>query len=55
MFSMVQVNRIYLIFNPVHFLVDSSELKKQNKTLIKVYAINKEDALQRIFRQYQKS
>lgn len=24
MFSMVQVNRIYLIFNPVHFLVDSS-------------------------------
>jgi len=31
------------------------QLKKQNKTLIKVYAINKEDALQRIFRQYQKS
>ena len=26
MFSMVQVNRIYLIFNPVHFLVDSSEV-----------------------------
>ena len=26
MFSMVQVNRIYLIFNPVHFLVDSSEI-----------------------------
>ena len=26
MFSMVQVNRIYLIFNPVHFLVDSSVL-----------------------------
>ena len=25
MSSMVQVNRIYLIFNPVHFLVDSSE------------------------------
>ena len=25
MFSMVQVNRIYLIFNPVHFLVDSSD------------------------------
>ncbi len=25
MFSMIQVNRIYLIFNPVHFLVDSSE------------------------------
>ena len=23
-FSMVQVNRIYLIFNLVHFLVDSS-------------------------------
>ena len=22
---MVQVNRIYLIFNPVHFLVDSSD------------------------------
>lgn len=30
MFSMVQVNRIYLIFNPVHFLVDSSELIKIN-------------------------
>ena len=27
MFSMVQVNRIYLIFNPVHFLVDSSVIK----------------------------
>ena len=27
MFSMVQVNRIYLIFNPVHFLVDSSGIK----------------------------
>ena len=25
MFSVIQVNRIYLIFNPVHFLVDSSE------------------------------
>ena len=24
MFSVIQVNRIYLIFNPVHFLVDSS-------------------------------
>ena len=23
---MIQVNRIYLIFNPVHFLVDSSVL-----------------------------
>ncbi len=26
MFSVIQVNRIYLIFNLVHFLVDSSEL-----------------------------
>ena len=26
MSSVIQVNRIYLIFNPVHFLVDSSEL-----------------------------
>ena len=25
MFSVIQVNRIYLIFNPVHFLVDSSD------------------------------
>ena len=25
MFSVIQVNRIYLIFNLVHFLVDSSE------------------------------
>ena len=24
MSSVIQVNRIYLIFNPVHFLVDSS-------------------------------
>lgn len=24
MFSVIQVNQIYLIFNPVHFLVDSS-------------------------------
>ena len=23
---MIQVNRIYLIFNPVHFLVDSSDI-----------------------------
>ena len=23
---MIQVNRIYLIFNPVHFLVDSSDM-----------------------------
>ena len=29
MFSVIQVNRIYLIFNPVHFLVDSSEFRKQ--------------------------
>ena len=26
MFSVIQVNRIYLIFNPVHFLVDSSDI-----------------------------
>ena len=26
---MVQVNRIYLIFNPVHFLVDSSDMKSK--------------------------
>ena len=26
MSSVIQVNRIYLIFNPVHFLVDSSEI-----------------------------
>lgn len=25
MSSVIQVNRIYLIFNPVHFLVDSSD------------------------------
>ena len=31
MFSMVQVNRIYLIFNLVHFLVDSSVIKKRKK------------------------
>ena len=30
MFSMIQVNRIYLIFNPVNFLVDSSEEKYEN-------------------------
>jgi hypothetical protein len=35
MFSMVQVNRIYLIFNPVHFLVDSSEIKIKIKIQIK--------------------
>ena len=27
MSSVIQVNRIYLIFNPVHFLVDSSDPK----------------------------
>ena len=27
MSSVIQVNRIYLIFNLVHFLVDSSEIK----------------------------
>ena len=27
---MIQVNRIYLIFNPVNFLVDSSEEKYEN-------------------------
>ena len=26
MSSVIQVNRIYLIFNPVHFLVDSSDI-----------------------------
>ena len=29
MSSVIQVNRIYLIFNHVHFLVDSSETKKE--------------------------
>ena len=28
MSSVIQVNRIYLIFNPVHFLVDSSDMKE---------------------------
>ncbi len=29
MFSVIQVNRIYLIFNPVHFLVDSSDFMRK--------------------------
>ena len=32
MSSVIQVNRIYLIFNPVHFLVDSSDGIVFNKT-----------------------
>ncbi len=38
MFSMIQVNRIYLIFNPVHFLVDSSEIL-YFKNLIVIFAL----------------
>ena len=34
---MIQVNRIYLIFNSVHFLVDSSVFKMINKHYSVVY------------------
>ena len=38
MFSVIQVNRIYLIFNPVHFLVDSSDLKHKDRNFFAITA-----------------
>ena len=34
MSSMIQVNRIYLIFNSVHFLVDSSDLQSLDSSSV---------------------
>ena len=40
MSSVIQVNRIYLIFNPVHFLVDSSDLVSEIRSIIETSRSN---------------